>query len=304
MVDPAHISKASDAAAFVDAKLNIPSNPDWFDSVRRHRLFRLYRFSYSFAELDPIWRKSGFPSSLKETLVAEAKRIAAELVTKAEDDWCSGIGYSAEQLTAALGGKPMKLDRALLTVLAFNALANKSEVPHLRLEKHCITACAFRFAPEIDLEAIILRAAREYFGRDDAIPRARDEEHAKEIVESKLAEAANQQTSVVRELIYDTRTPADKTLKAASYPTVRAIYKALMMMDTGRTEFPMDRVEIIHPRNVTSPNMIAHPNEALVQPSGISRPPYNWRNETDETKKHPANLPEGYSPFGLQSLIG
>lgn len=309
------LKSETDAARLLDANLTL--RPNWFEGVRGHKLFRIPGFDARFNALSAVLKTS---TPLSELLAQKGEQIAAKLRASAREagsgrPWCEAT-FDRNQIDSATHGNGMRFDKAAIAVLAINDLvaeveagtndeAIRTSAAGIRFGPHCIVACVFRF--EINFDDLVDRAAGDLLDAytDHLVFKGRDSESALEkarsVIHARLAAAAGQRTDFARNLTRPTDPGAARPMmRGASYPVLRAIYKALMQSPSCRNELPTEREDVIRQRAKGEPNMVASPEESVHEAEKITRPPFGWiSSEANERlaqlERRPLDLPADFN---------
>lgn len=272
-MDISSITSPDDAAAFLDA--NVARQSNWYSGFGTNKFCRIPEFSRFFKDVSASWTGS---ITVEQHFLALASSVARDLRDSGRPQWCKG-DFSRPQFDAAMDGAPMRFDKAVMVVLALNKFAGE-----LGLEQpfgtHCLVACGFRFDR---MHELIGQASAEYAAKASNAQSLTDEQ-CRQAVLRYLADVARQPFNVVRDLA-----KADGRVKfTASYPTQRAIYKALMAFPACEAVVgTVERADLIQLRKRGESQMSAVEGEKLAPAEAVTRPPYHWQDkETLEGGKH------------------
>lgn len=292
-------------ARLFDARLT--DNPSWLEALKNHRGFRIPGFAERHNQLYSALQKQDPKLNLEQVFLDEASRISAVLGTRSSLGLKAGAFGASQYHNALNNDGGLRLDKAVVTILTFNKLARPLLSSELLFSWHSIVACVFLF--ERDLGGLIRTAARDFMTHH-AVPSGESEtekrdnlERAVSEVVSRIAWAAHQDSRVIMDLAGLSYTDGEskkgnKKRSTASYPTWRAIYKALIQYPSVALEFPDPKVRYIRPRRASDPNIEAVEKERLVELRPIERPPFNWTENDDPVWAHPPNIPTNFEPFG------
>jgi hypothetical protein len=235
------IARPADAAILLD--VNLPHyDTGWFEAVGHLSGFRIPDFRKNFDGLvkaacaDPECSRD-----TREEIVAlfmkEAHAIALKLHGQAQTalenpalkPW-SAADYGPQQLTHALQGKGMRFDKAVITALALNRVAEVCGHEIWSIRPHQIVACVFFAA---NLHSRIAKLALSHSG---------DEAKGWEMALQELSEVTGQSVGMLLHLA-GTK-PEDETddgyeaaaTTLASYPTLYAIHHAVHQLLRRRNE--------------------------------------------------------------------
>lgn len=110
-----------------------------------------------------------------------------------------------------------------------------------------------------------------------------------------VAKDADQPYNVVRNLLGDTtetsqeRAKVDRAIKhAASYPTMRAVFKTLLAIPACKAVIgSTNREDFIQRVHVQGGNKLAIDEERMIPPQKITRPPYDWGSPAKGEEPYP-----------------
>ncbi len=267
------VTSADEAARYLDA--NVTRQPNWFGGFGTNRFCKIPFFSIHFRDLQTAWTEA---ISLEQHFLAVAIAEANLLRETGRPNWCQG-SFSRPQLDAALDSTAMRFDKAIVAVRALNQVAVKLERTPPFVD-HCIVTCGFRFER---LDELISTASGEYQSKVGASKNLNTIQCRQRVIRY-LADTSGQPFGVVRDLA----SVEGRTKFTASYPTHRAIFKAIMKFDSCQeTVGDVERSELIKLRKRGDSQMSAVENEKLLDPQQVTRPPYHWvdRESTDGGKK-------------------
>lgn len=287
------IKGPTDAMSFLDVYLQ--RERDWPRALTRYSLFRMptYRRLHE-SMLDAVIShgRHGIESEeeFDTVLRHEAAQVARQLSgsrQKVGSEWVAP-NYGRNQLRHALTGDPMRFDKAVVTVLAFNKLAEKFELAEaFTFAPHGIVACGFYFAN-------LYRLIERFEGARDESSEAFD--RGVETIASMI-----DQPPVVLRLLAGYRAEGQRTqdtMRAAthlaSYPTQFAILNALAtrLPDLADVIDNDNHVERIIVRRRVGMQITKIINDEMLEPMRVNVGPYRWPADGfPERGKWPSGLP-------------
>lgn len=278
------VTDIDEAARLLDVNL-VSLDDDWSGGIGQSQFFRIPAFGQAFAALEA--RRTTF--SLQ--FVIQATELAFEISRDSQPrGWCED-SYTQRQLDLAIRGQPMRFDKAVVSVLTLNGIARtlkKEPMP-----EHSIVCCAFRFPELPDLVTIAARDQMREAARRD-IPLT--EEGAREHVLQHLQAATKQRRIFIDKLLNKMKSKSGRreVEVTASYPTMRALYKALKAYPSLRHRFVEEPREGMIPLRRRRDHVASAVAEELVESGRVDRPPYGWDSEAGGS--FPAEIDPG-QPF-------
>lgn len=273
------IQSADDAAILLDTCLT--QIDGWLDGFGKNKFCRIPDFSRRFRALEAQWSRA---VPFDTHFITMAIQIASQLREQGRPRWCQG-NFAAAQLTAAKRMHPLRFDKAVVSILTLSEIARELDVA-LPPSQHSIVACGFHFPrlPELIEMSVNDRINNSPISNGVSIDKERS------IVLRFLADTAQQETLTVKALAGLAQTDGGKVKKyAASYPTLRALYKALLEFPSCSTEIAdVERNTLIRLRKSGDEQMIVDGNEKLLPPEAVTRPPYHWQENPSEP--HPPEI--------------
>lgn len=314
-------ASADEAVVLLDANVtkpehNRPGADYWYDAIKTRSLARISDFgtrTAAFFEANHRGRGAG---------VMNAELLEACQTALKEMEWI-GEKFGAAQLKNAISGKKLTFERAVACVLGFNQLVvddirraerretevvaeletlaegddtrerrdalsdelkqidnRKTTLRNLLMPKHCITICCFYFYETWPFVEIAIGPA----GKSDM-----------DGLVAYLSEETGQTAVTIRGLIgeqpkSEEQSQRDRaTQRCASYPTMRAIFKALMKIEAcSAIADHSARSNYIQRLHVGIGNKTVYNEEVISVPQKITRPPYDWGPPEEGQEPYPA----------------
>lgn len=291
------IAGIADTAPFLDVCLS--GEKDWVDAVGRHSMFRIPSFKDKYYGLrDAVVTN---PESETETddefdgiFLKAAHDIAVALFTQAKRKKWSEVSYGRGQVNLALHGALMRLDKAVIAVLAINRVAERFGLGESwSIRRHEVAACIFYFANLFGrLRSIAL--AREdgvdQLGGSEEERKARDKALVESLLEE-LADATGQSVPVLRNLAG--RMPDDDSIGAhqaaathlACFPTLYAVLGFIVRNQPAGAKKPKARDTIVR-RRAHARKMEALPEEVVKIAARVTHGPYKWEPAPKDARDH------------------
>lgn len=258
-----------EAARLLDVNL-LPLD-DWSGGIGQSQFFRMPDFASAYAALEA--RRPTFALQF----VIQATELAFEISRESEPrGWCED-SYTQRQLDLAIRGQPMRFDKAVISVLTLNGLARAMEKK--KLSPHPIVCCAFRF-PE--LAALVALAERDQQREAARRGISLTEEQARDHVLQHLQTATKQRRIFIEKLLNKVKSKSGRrdVEVTASYPTLRALYKALKAYPSLRQRFVEEPREGMIPLRRRRDHVASAVPEESVAAGRINRPPYGWDGQS------------------------
>lgn len=276
------IRTMADTATFFDACLS--GDKGWTEAVGRHSTFRIPGFGDKYQGLreeliELAGSKIQNEKDFENAFLKEANEVAAALYAQAPPrrKW-SDSTYGPGQIPIAQRGHLMRLDKAVITVLAFNRMATEFGLQgKWAFGRHAISACLFYFA---NLQGRLARMAEAAGDASEA---------GVTNVMTELAEAVGQPLHLIRELAG--KMPEGEGIgpfeaaatHLASFPTHYAIY---CFVAKRQTDLKRLNADVIVRRRAHGKRMDARNDELIERAARITHGPYQW----------PGGAPNGHWP--------
>ena len=220
------INAPADAIELLDVYLDVEK--DWPSALHRHSVFRMPSFRENYDGLVAALitaANSGFDeeSDVESKLRKEAIDVAGKLIVnkKAGTKPWSGSSFGRNQIDHARQGKAMRLDKALITAVAFNRIAKRyGLLDRFAIANHSVVVCGFYFSN-------LYRMIESYAG----LTEQNDAAFARAVTE--IARLSGQSAEVVKALAgnraanLQTEAKEKAVTHLGSFPTLVAILQVI-----------------------------------------------------------------------------
>ncbi len=298
------ITSSRIAAQFLD--VNPTRAVDWFDAVGRVAAFRVGNFGKYYSGLradilSPEWPadapnpyRIGDDKAFRNAFIQEGRLVASKLHAQAIGTKWSEADYGPRQIDAALTDRPVRFDKAVITCLALNNIAQAFALDHKwSFGRHSMVASIFWFR---GLLTILRKIALDEERRSSD---ATDSNKMGDGIERRVAELIEemsddddigQDVATLRMLAgLKAEGPIEVDPKVgpylASFPTQMAILNFLLgkEVDQGIAEVGKERrtrrirlTQVIVQREPHGPKRLAASGEKVAAPSRVTHGPYRW----------------------------